>query len=101
MLLLSREFIIYNKNYYSNILLTTEKNIKISDFGLSSIIPEYRESEFLLTPMIGTVPYMSPEIRIGRQYDYKIDIWYVHLMNFRVWHKKEMDTPHEQRIYYS
>jgi len=32
-----------------------------------------------LTPMVGSAPYMSPEIKAGTKYDYKIDIWFFNL----------------------
>ncbi len=58
---------------FSNILLTKENNVKIADFGISRILNA--DNADSLTPMIGTIPYFSPEIRIGRKYDYKTDIW--------------------------
>jgi serine/threonine protein kinase len=67
------------KNILRNILLKIKENnsmqAKISDVGLSRIInKDYYNS---LTPMLGSFSYMSPEIRTGRCYDYKTDIWYL------------------------
>ena len=53
--------------------MTEENNLKLADFGISKLINSETNS---LTVHIGTLPYMSPEIREGEHYDFKTDIWY-------------------------
>ncbi|CAG8799391.1 16284_t:CDS:2, partial [Racocetra persica] len=56
----------------SNILATAENEIKLADFGISSLTPTSTTSE------VGTIPYMAPDvIRVAadRPYDTKVDIW--------------------------
>jgi len=62
-----------------NVLLTKEKNAKLADFGLSRMIDfdiTLSDNTNCLTP-IGTHQYKSPEMRNGKKYDYKTDIWYL------------------------
>jgi carbon catabolite-derepressing protein kinase len=55
-----------------NILIDNNKNIKIADFGLSSIICD---GQAMLTSC-GSPNYAAPEIIDGQPYDGKaIDIW--------------------------
>ena len=54
--------------------LTKENSIKIGDFGVSHLkdIDDSTESKQTL---VGTIKYMSPEIRENRKYSYNTDIW--------------------------
>ena len=55
-----------------NLLLTSDKTLKIIDFGLSH---EYKENSLLKTKC-GSPSYASPEIVMGQLYDgFKVDIW--------------------------
>jgi serine/threonine protein kinase len=47
--------------------------VKLGDFGVSTFIPKHNQ----LTHRKGTVPYMCPEMVLGKQYDEKADTWSV------------------------
>ena len=55
-----------------NIFLTSNKLIKLGDFGISKTLSH--ENDFATTG-IGTPQYLSPEICRRQKYDYKSDIW--------------------------
>ncbi|CAB5382116.1 unnamed protein product [Rhizophagus irregularis] len=58
----------------SNILSTANNEIKLADFGISSLTPTST------TAMVGTIPYMAPDVVLvgpDRPYDTKVDIWSV------------------------
>jgi len=55
-----------------NILLNTQGEIKISDFGLSA---ELDSTQAMCATFIGTHAYMSPERLGGKPYSFASDIW--------------------------
>ncbi|XXQ33468.1 mitogen-activated protein kinase kinase [Plasmodiophora brassicae] len=55
----------------SNILLTRDARPKITDFGISTELPE----NAVATTFVGTCTYMSPERIIGEDYSFPSDIW--------------------------
>ncbi|CAI2164141.1 5402_t:CDS:2 [Funneliformis geosporum] len=58
----------------SNILANANNEIKLADFGISSLTPTST------TAMVGTIPYMAPDVVLvgpDRPYDTKVDIWAV------------------------
>ena len=54
----------------ANIFLTTNKTIKIGDFGISKVLDNTSAKTF-----VGTPYYLSPEVCENRPYDYKSDLW--------------------------
>jgi len=54
-----------------NILINSEGNIKITDFGTSAIERENK----LMTGNLGTLGWMAPELFLGRTYSEKIDVY--------------------------
>jgi len=53
-----------------NLLLDSEHNIKISDFGLSKDF-----SSEAMTTSCGTPTYVAPEVLMGAAYDVQCDVW--------------------------
>ena len=56
--------------------MTKENNIKIGDFGVSHF-KDVDDSTETKQTCVGTIKYMSPEIREGRKYSYNTDVWAV------------------------
>ena len=76
-ILLALEYM-HNNNYIyrdlkpENILIDKEGNIKLTDFGLSKILPEEEKTTYT---MCGTAEYLAPEILFGKGYDKTFD-WF-------------------------
>jgi serine/threonine protein kinase len=60
-----------------NLLLDVDNNIKISDFGLSGIIPIISEvsTTLKISNTGGTEKYIPPEAIKGQKRSFKFDIW--------------------------
>ncbi len=56
----------------ANTMWTTEKQVKIMDFGLAKLMEEVRQATTLVS---GTPFYMSPEQTLGRNIDHRTDIY--------------------------
>ncbi len=56
----------------ANTMWTTEKQVKIMDFGLAKLMEEVRQATTLVS---GTPFYMSPEQTLGRNVDHRTDIY--------------------------
>lgn len=56
-----------------NLMVNSEGNLKIVDFGLSRL--EREVSAFELEEFYGTAAYISPEQSLGKQVDNRSDIW--------------------------
>jgi 5'-AMP-activated protein kinase catalytic alpha subunit len=69
---LHKQGIVHRDLKPENLLLTSKREIKIVDFGLSNI---YRKGELLKTPC-GSPCYAAPEMILGRRYNgLYVDIW--------------------------
>ena len=82
-------FIIHRDIKPQNIVMTPSGRAKIADFGISRLFESYIDSKIEnsinnsnkiasnsdLTTMVGSVRYMSPEVKHNKKYDHKIDIW--------------------------
>lgn len=80
----------------SNILLTDNLHIKITDFGLSKTIKNTSE-QYKMSGCVGTIRYMAPEIFSNKDnYDLKIDIYSLSL-NF--WFMCTAMLPYEEIIH--
>ena len=76
-ILLALEYM-HNNNYIyrdlkpENIMIDKEGNIKLTDFGLSKIMPPDEKTTYT---MCGTAEYLAPEILFGKGYDKTCD-WF-------------------------
>jgi mitogen-activated protein kinase 15 len=61
----------------SNILLNSDCNVKICDFGLARSLAADREgTDLVLTEEVATRWYRAPEVLLGsHKYNYAADIW--------------------------
>lgn len=65
----------------SNVMVTAEGRVKVLDFGLATRLEREEISELTLSytslesKLVGTLPYMAPEILRGQKGDHLSDIW--------------------------
>jgi serine/threonine protein kinase len=64
--------IIYRDLKPDNLLVSYHPRIKLADFGNVHFLPA---SDSVTRGLEGTISYMSPEMRMGRYYNTKTDIW--------------------------
>ena len=70
---LHRHFIMHRDLKATNILYTTNGEVKIADFGMARV---YTKPHGKYTPKVVTMWYRSPEVLLGtKEYDEKCDIW--------------------------
>ena len=68
-----------------NLLIDENNNIKITDFGISALYDNYNNNNSLLNSnktVVGPKKYVSPEIKEGKDYDFKCDIYSLGLTMF-------------------
>jgi serine/threonine protein kinase len=65
----------------SNVMVTAEGRLKVLDFGLATRMERQEISELTLSydtlesKLVGTLPYMSPEVLRGHKADHLSDLW--------------------------
>eukprot|EP00009_Paramoeba_aestuarina_P010104 CAMPEP_0201526494 /NCGR_PEP_ID=MMETSP0161_2-20130828/31983_1 /ASSEMBLY_ACC=CAM_ASM_000251 /TAXON_ID=180227 /ORGANISM="Neoparamoeba aestuarina, Strain SoJaBio B1-5/56/2" /LENGTH=729 /DNA_ID=CAMNT_0047926913 /DNA_START=101 /DNA_END=2290 /DNA_ORIENTATION=+ len=64
--------IIYRDMKLENILLDTDGNVCLADFGLSKIL---NGADDRATTMCGTPGYVAPEVLLGKGYGTQVDLW--------------------------
>jgi serine/threonine protein kinase len=65
-----------------NILLSTNYDIKITDFGFAT----YYTKDTIINTLCGSPMYMAPEIITRNGYDYKSDLWSVGIILYEMLH---------------
>ena len=71
----------------SNIMIDSQNNIQIIDFGVSKILNNYMK---YTKSFVGTPYNMSPEIIKNVFYDYKIDIWALGIIIYQMTHNNKL-----------
>lgn len=84
-----------------NLLLMKNKQLKISDFGLS--VHKEDENVGEVGKGLGTISYMAPEMmpvqtNRGRRYDEKVDIFSVGIILFELWEEKYIEYDEGYRL---
>src|SRR5580693_3450839 len=65
----------------SNVMVTAEGRVKVLDFGLATRLEREEISELTLSydslesKLVGTLPYMAPEVLRGQKGDHLSDLW--------------------------
>ena len=67
-----------------NVMLDSNKNVKIIDFGLAGI----KTHHDAINDLYGTLPYLSPEIVKGEMYSNKVDVWALGIMMYQLIYSK-------------
>ncbi len=65
----------------ANLFVTTERVVKIMDFGLAKVLEEVRGATTLVS---GTPYYMSPEQVLGQDVDHRSDLYSLGVMLFEL-----------------
>lgn len=63
-----------------NVLISEEGVVKITDFGLSALVPH----TLTLEAPLGTVGYAAPEVLLSLPYDKSVDLWSLGALTFVV-----------------
>lgn len=66
----------------NNILLDENYRPYITDFGMAKYVQ--KNKLFEQTPLCGTLPYMAPEMILGKKYSYKIDVYAFGIIMYEV-----------------
>ena len=67
-----------------NVMLDSNKNVKIIDFGLAGI----KTHHDAINDVYGTLPYLSPEIVKGEMYSDKVDVWALGILCYKLLYAK-------------
>jgi len=67
-----------------NIGFDIRGDVKLFDFGLSTVADQSRPKPYLLTGMTGSIKYMAPEVYNCRPYDETCDIYSMGLIFWRI-----------------
>lgn len=65
----------------ANILISKEDVFKITDFGFARMV---EKTDYLMTSLVGTPLYMSPQILKRQMYTSKCDVWSIGLIFYEL-----------------
>ena len=65
----------------ANIFLTSDKNLKIGDFGISKGLDK---TSGLASTFAGTAVYIAPEVHGGLKYNMMADLWALGVIFFEI-----------------
>lgn len=65
----------------ANILISKENVFKITDFGFARMV---EKTDYLMTSLVGTPLYMSPQILRRTMYTAKCDVWSIGLIFYEL-----------------
>jgi len=87
--IMNKNNIVHRDMKPDNILVKFEKEhkgfiIKLADYGSSKSL-KILSSTKMITTKVGTLPYMSPEILKGEEYNYKCDLWSLGIIIYRLY----------------
>lgn len=82
--------IIYRDVKPDNLLISSHPRIKLADFGNVHFLPD---TDSVIRGLEGTTSYMSPEMRMGRFYNTKTDIWSLGITMLNVLFDNETTFP--------
>lgn len=84
----------------ANILLDSKGKLKLSDFGCSKQYQSVDAESGFITSLIGTLPWMAPEVVKQKGYGRKADIWSLGCVALEMFTaKKPWDTEDNQVIF--
>jgi serine/threonine protein kinase len=78
--------IVYRELKPENLLITDQGHIKLTDYGLSKVIIENRQS---VSTFVGTLEYMAPEALNG-EFGQKADIWSLGMLMYELMFKENL-----------
>jgi len=89
--------IVYRDLKPENMLLDADGNLRLSDFGLASILT--KENNYQIIGMAGTKGYLAPEILLDWYYGTEVDIFSLGVTLYELLHQTRpfKDIPHHRR----
>merc|ERR1712187_311433 len=74
-------FVVHRDVKLGNILLNSQGNVKVTDFGISKKLGDF---QVMCDTFVGTATHMSPERVLGEDYSFAADIWSLGLVVYEL-----------------